>query len=281
MAGDNIKMSDNALFLVHRASNMYMGNINDLQAGVSELKAFDDRLLNIYVKKTGKTTDEINTQLDVNNGNGGWLTADEAKELGFITEVFEPSKIAALASPLKVSQHKLPAIPQNKIKNQTMNTPDIVKSIKDAITAAFKIKNEEPVVADASLFTVGETITGSDSGATATIETIDGDTITVKDVTAKVEDTAAADAEAAKVAEAAKILTAKDLEIKNLKAEKDGMITAFASELAAAKAGETKLPKVIDPPPAGVKKVLNENEKALQNILSKATETEKLIHIKK
>jgi len=140
MAGDDIKMSDNALFLVHRASTFMGGNINDMKKVEKELEQVDNLMANIYVKKTKKTVDEILAKMNVDNGNGEWLTAQEAKDFGFVTEIFEPTAMAASADPAMMKKFGLPVIPTNKIKQN----PDTMKSeLRKKFDALFATVSEK------------------------------------------------------------------------------------------------------------------------------------------
>jgi hypothetical protein len=71
--------------------------------------------MNIYIKTTGKSKEEIENIMNRNNGKGEWITPDEAKEIGFVTDVFEPKKMVAFFSSEILSQFHLPAIPNNII----------------------------------------------------------------------------------------------------------------------------------------------------------------------
>jgi len=97
MAGDVIQMSDNALMLVHRSSSIAMGNKNDMETMLDDLKKIDERIANVYAKRSGNTKEFHLEQMDKNNGQGEWLTADQAQEMGYADEIFEPKerKIAA------------------------------------------------------------------------------------------------------------------------------------------------------------------------------------------
>lgn len=113
MAGDERLISDNSLFLAHRASTFGWGNINDINSLANDLNKVDDRIINIYTKVTGKTKEEMQEVMNRNNGYGEWITPEEAKELGFVTEIFEPRKMAAQFSNDILSRFHLPEIPEN------------------------------------------------------------------------------------------------------------------------------------------------------------------------
>ena len=96
LAGNTVKMSDNALFLVHNASTIAMGNKYDLEEAVKALKTVDERLKNIYKKKTSKEGSlKTLAQIEDLMKQERWIDAKEAKTFGFVNEVFEPKKIAA------------------------------------------------------------------------------------------------------------------------------------------------------------------------------------------
>lgn len=128
MAGDEIYMSDNSLFLIHRASSFAVGNANEMQAMLDTLAKVDDRIINIYEKRTKRSKDEIVAQLDVNNGTGEWLSPEEAKEQGFIDEIFEPTtaKIAAQFGNDILTKYKLP-LPK-KVSNNSSTELDTLRN---------------------------------------------------------------------------------------------------------------------------------------------------------
>jgi ATP-dependent Clp protease, protease subunit len=141
MAGDEISMSENALFLAHRSSTFAMGNVNDIEMVKQDLEKIDGLMVNIYKKKTGKTDSEILSMMDENSGRGKWLDADEAKEFGFIDTIFEPKKIAALATPDQLAKLGYPKINpnQNSMKTEFMKKMD---GLFSAIANKLKINDE-------------------------------------------------------------------------------------------------------------------------------------------
>lgn len=95
-AGDERFMSDNALYLVHRAWTIGMGNANDFEALANDLEKLDDRISNIYAKRSEKDKDSFMELMNEANGDGIWINADEAKEYGLIDTISEPMKAAAM-----------------------------------------------------------------------------------------------------------------------------------------------------------------------------------------
>lgn len=91
MAGDKIVMPKNTFMMVHNPWSFAMGNADELRETADTLDKIGASLLSTYVARTGKTEDEIAPLL----AKDTWLTADEAKELGFADEVVADIKANA------------------------------------------------------------------------------------------------------------------------------------------------------------------------------------------
>jgi len=150
-AGDVREMSDNALYLVHNASTWAFGNKNSLLSTVGSLEKVDDRMSNLYAKRSGKTKESFEALMDSDNGLGEWISAEEAKDAGLIDEVFEPMAIAAVAVEIN---HKKYGYPDYKNKFQNLNIPKManensettdakVESVLDKFKALLNIKKVE------------------------------------------------------------------------------------------------------------------------------------------
>lgn len=91
MAGDKIVMPKNTFMMVHNPWSIAMGNADELRETADTLDKIGSSLQATYVAKTGQSEDKIKELL----AKDTWLTADEAKELGFATEVVEDVKANA------------------------------------------------------------------------------------------------------------------------------------------------------------------------------------------
>ncbi|MBX7227814.1 MAG: Clp protease ClpP [Chitinophagales bacterium] len=130
MAADIIKQSFTALLLIHRCKGSVQGNINDLEQGIEEQKRLDEIMANIYLKqiqKAGKkkTLKDVLALMDENNGDGKWLTAEEARDFGLIDEIYEPKEMASKPDMKIVMAMGLPVIPEIKIINKQDNTMEL------------------------------------------------------------------------------------------------------------------------------------------------------------
>ena len=83
MAGKTVKMSPTAQFMVHNVSAQGEGDYRDMQHMADILKTANETIASAYILKTGKSKDEILAMMDKET----WLTAEKAKEYGFIDEV--------------------------------------------------------------------------------------------------------------------------------------------------------------------------------------------------
>jgi len=112
MAGTERKMSKNALFLIHQCS-AWIGRANQerLSQELETQKTVNQRLLSIYNEACPDKEREIEELLKANNGQGKWLTAKEAQELGFVTDVYNETKKAACIPSNAIADNGLPQLP--------------------------------------------------------------------------------------------------------------------------------------------------------------------------
>jgi ATP-dependent Clp endopeptidase proteolytic subunit ClpP len=85
MAGDRIVMPKNTFMMVHNPWSMAIGNADELRDTADTLDKIGASLRMTYAARTGLPEDEIATMLATDT----WLTADEALEKGFASEVTE------------------------------------------------------------------------------------------------------------------------------------------------------------------------------------------------
>lgn len=98
LAGDEIKIGEGALYMIHLPWTFAYGNRMDLDNTVNRLMDVEEQMLGIYAKKTGMDRGEIRTMLEKES----WLGADEAIEKGFVDSKAEDT-IAIAASAIKNS----------------------------------------------------------------------------------------------------------------------------------------------------------------------------------
>jgi len=83
MAGDKIRMPDNAMMMVHNAISGVYGDAEDMREVASVLDKIDASIVSTYMARTGKTEAEVRDLMAADT----FMTAAEALALGFATEV--------------------------------------------------------------------------------------------------------------------------------------------------------------------------------------------------
>ena len=79
MGADEIEISENSNFHIHRASTVAMGNVDNMDEAAQELAMWDEKLLNIYQKRTGKRKSQISDLMKQDK----WISSSEAVTWGF------------------------------------------------------------------------------------------------------------------------------------------------------------------------------------------------------
>lgn len=145
MAGKERRMSKNALFLIHQCS-AYVGRANQEQL-VQELetqKTVNGRMLDIYTAACNGKEAEISELLKANNGLGKWLTATEARDFGFVTDIYNESRKTACFTQSAFSDNGLPALPEAYADMVTAeDTRSPWQSLVDLLTKHFS-GNDNP-----------------------------------------------------------------------------------------------------------------------------------------
>lgn len=83
LAADHVAMSPTAQMMIHRASGGAIGNSSDMKSEYNALDQMDKSFVDLYAKRTGKSTEEI-YQMMVDTT---WMNAKTAVENGFADEV--------------------------------------------------------------------------------------------------------------------------------------------------------------------------------------------------
>lgn len=95
MAGDEIIIPSNALFMLHKPSAMVGGNANDLRDYANDLDIYEGSLLQIYSDRTGKTIEEMRTLLA--DGKDHYFRGQDAIDYGLADKLAGDFSIQASA----------------------------------------------------------------------------------------------------------------------------------------------------------------------------------------
>lgn len=81
-AADECLISDAGIFMIHNTQSYTEGDYRDMEAEADALKQFNEAIVNVYEKKTGKSREELADLMDKNT----YMAAEKAIELGFVDD---------------------------------------------------------------------------------------------------------------------------------------------------------------------------------------------------
>lgn len=80
LAGDEVRMGEGALYMVHLPWTFTYGNRKDLDTTIDRLMDVEEQLVSIYAKKTKLSRQEIRSMLEKET----WMDSSQAKEMKFV-----------------------------------------------------------------------------------------------------------------------------------------------------------------------------------------------------
>lgn len=135
---DKVLMSDTGVYMIHNAKNSVSGDYRDMFSNGDALVAYDESIVNAYVRKTGKSREDLHEMMDYTT----WMSAEKAIENGFADGYIlgDPNDSAD-----KNEDEKKNDIQQNGFGIQAVNTvvPIIDKSKALEIMAAMNLEKNE------------------------------------------------------------------------------------------------------------------------------------------
>lgn len=91
LAGNEIRAADGSFFMIHNAWGIAIGDAGEIRKTADLLDSVNQSLIDTYVARSKMPEAEIRQLMNEET----WMTANEAKERGFVDVVSEPLKIAA------------------------------------------------------------------------------------------------------------------------------------------------------------------------------------------
>jgi len=89
MAGDQIEMAENSLFMIHNPFAMSGGDANELRKTADILDKIRNEIAGIYASKSNHNAQHYIDLMDVET----WFNSDETLELGLVNGITQPLKI--------------------------------------------------------------------------------------------------------------------------------------------------------------------------------------------
>ncbi len=84
-AADEVIMSSNAKYMIHRCWTVAMGNCKDFRSTADVMEMLDQDIADSYVDRTQKPKAEIIEMMDAET----WMSAEDALALGFIDSIYK------------------------------------------------------------------------------------------------------------------------------------------------------------------------------------------------
>jgi ATP-dependent protease ClpP protease subunit len=85
LAGKTINIAENGRVMIHRVTGGAMGNADEMDAATKLMRQFEDRIVGLYTKRTGKPEEEIRDLMKAQMGT--WFFGQEAVDAGFADAV--------------------------------------------------------------------------------------------------------------------------------------------------------------------------------------------------
>lgn len=102
MAGDEIKISSNAFFMIHNAWSVAVGDKRAMAARAKFLEKVDGELAKTYASRTGADVGDIASLMDAET----WMTADESVDAGFADAITDEDDSEEAAAAFDLSDFK-------------------------------------------------------------------------------------------------------------------------------------------------------------------------------
>ena len=119
LAGDEVRMADNAMLMIHDPWTIAGGNAEAFQKQADLLDAIAEQIVNLYARKTGADPTDIREWMQAET----WYTADQALAAGFVDAIDAPMRMAALATHDLSRFKNCPALPGMEPVAMTIETP--------------------------------------------------------------------------------------------------------------------------------------------------------------
>lgn len=147
LACDEVKVYDNAIFMIHNVQGFVYGDHNEMREVATLQERMSDMLGQLYCKKTHKTAEEIKSMMD----NDTYLFGAEIKDMGFADEVIDTEKKSEKAEELETKK-EMNDKAKNAMKEEKLSSIQLKEQFKQCIgncnLASMPSDNEKMVNSD-------------------------------------------------------------------------------------------------------------------------------------
>jgi ATP-dependent Clp protease protease subunit len=135
LAGDEVKIGEGALYMIHLPWTFAYGNRKELDTTIDRLMDVEEQLISIYAKKTKLSRAEIRDMLEKET----WMDASQAKEMKFVDQTIG-QEMPIAASLLNKSWFK--AAPKNAATDTALaksKVTEFKKQVEDFLARPKKV----------------------------------------------------------------------------------------------------------------------------------------------
>lgn len=147
-AADEALISDTGIFMIHNTQSYAEGDYRDLQMEADALREFNAGIINAYVRKTGKSREEIQSLMD----NSSYMSPQTAIEQGFIDGYMfgDPNtkENKQETAPTDIVAADIPIIPEDKAKKLIQLIVNDEKGGAFAAAGQIRQENSKKTVCD-------------------------------------------------------------------------------------------------------------------------------------
>ena len=124
LAGDERIMNNSSILMIHNPWTMMAGNANEFRKEADNLDKMGDLSIDIYMKATGLSYDEIKRMLDEET----WISPTEALSMGFATSIVQEKTPSLISQSVKESLMRM--ICEKVVKKEITENSTVVEDNK-------------------------------------------------------------------------------------------------------------------------------------------------------
>lgn len=128
MSADTIEMPEDSFLMIHNAMGGAIGDSKTLREMADIIDKLQESIVNIYQKRTGLDKKILAEMM----ANETWMTAKEARDLGFADEISNAIEVAAKIGNFDKYFKAMPFDTSNKAIESIENIRDLEKHLRDS-----------------------------------------------------------------------------------------------------------------------------------------------------
>jgi ATP-dependent Clp endopeptidase proteolytic subunit ClpP len=150
MVGEKRSMAENAMMMIHNPWTVSFGEAEDMRKSADLLDKLKENIISAYAGRTGIKREELGAMMDEET----WMTAKEAKDFGFITDITERLNVYNSFERFDISQFA--KRPRNFMSKKSESKPEVIADVPAVIEASSEITEIELSAEEKVVFSLKE-----------------------------------------------------------------------------------------------------------------------------